>query len=393
MNSQIEVVSPNTLNELGEALGKAGQAGQVVIASGGSSKAHWGGPVEHVQMAIDTTGLTDVDHAKEDQTVIVGAGKNFAELQGELARSGQRISLDPANPDARATIGGVVATADAGPLRFRYGSPRELIIGARLGLMDGTVAHSGGKVIKNVAGFDLAKLIVGSFGTLGVIGEVAFRLHPLPETQMTVTVQLDAQSASKLTTKVLASVVEPNAIEYTQGMLVFLVEGTLNGAKAQVEKLVSLIKGEAPGTNVEVFETKSDASIWSRLDQERSSAGQLNARIVTRVSHLAEIHEAAARLSGKVEIKVISHAGSGVHDLVVSGEGNPGEVREALTRFRDEIRHLPQPLTVRSAAPGFEDLVDLLGTPAPMAVSVMQKVKASLDPDRLLAPGRFRPWW
>lgn len=392
-----ETLAPDTLQSLGDILGSATESGQIVVPIGGGSKSHWGGRVENPGLVINTKKLVGVDHAKEDQTIIVGAGKNFAELQSELSRSGQRISLDPDDLDRNATIGGIVATGQAGPLRFRFGSPRELIIGTRLALADGTVAHSGGKVIKNVAGFDMAKLIVGSFGTLGIIGEAAFRLHPLPEAEITVIVEVNHEEASDLTKAVLGSVIEPTAIEFGLGALVILIEGTSNGAKAQVGKLVSLIRQQIKETKIVEIDLKSEAKIWNKFTQERSCGGVVNARIVTRVGHLSEIHEVARKVSGKVKITVISHAGSGVHDLMISGdnpdEANPNEARETLKQFRNAIAHLGQPVTIRYAAPGYEDLVDLLGTPAPVAVSIMQKVKTSLDPDGLLAPGRFRPWW
>lgn len=393
VNVPSEVKSPGDLKELGDVLLEASKERQTLVAIGGSTKASWGGQVLAPHLKIDTKMLNGVEHSKEDQTVIVGTGKNFHELQQELSKSGQRISLDPSDIENRATVGGIVATADCGPLRFRFGSPRELILGARVAFADGTLAHSGGKVIKNVAGYDLAKLMVGSFGTLGVIGEVVFRLHPLPERRITLSVGVDPDQATQLTIQILASVIEPNALEYGAGNLVALIEGTESGASAQAEKLVSLIGSEVPGARVQVIENLSDATIWQEFSSARASEGRLHARMVTRVNRLGEVHHAAGQGSTRAEMHVISHAGSGVHDLIISGDGELDDYKETLDKFRIVLGDMTYPMTIRNAVAPLDQLVDLLGSPVPVAVKVMQRVKASLDPENLMAPGRFRPWW
>ena len=135
---------------------------------------------------LETGGLDRiVEHNVGDFTAVLEAGVPFADAQATFAQHGQRLAWDPPDPGG-ATIGGIVATADSGPLRHRYGGVRDLVVGTTVVLSDGTVAKSGGKVIKNVAGYDLAKLFAGSFGTLGLIASVSVRLHPLPERTATV---------------------------------------------------------------------------------------------------------------------------------------------------------------------------------------------------------------
>src|SRR5215468_4722777 len=155
---------------------------------GGGTALALGAPPTGLDAVVRTERLTRIiEHAPADQVVIVEAGLTLAALQGQLAAHGQRLALDPPLPD-RATIGGLVATAGFGPLRARYGAIRDLIIGVTLVLADGTVARGGGKVVKNVAGFDLPKVACGSLGTLGLVAAAAFRLHPLPEAVQTVLV-------------------------------------------------------------------------------------------------------------------------------------------------------------------------------------------------------------
>ena len=161
--------------EIAEALAQ----GTPVRIAGGGTKLGWGEPVE-AERELSTAGLDRiVEHNAGDLTAILEAGVPLAAAQERFAEAGQMLALDP--PDGGATIGGVVATGDSGPLRPRYGGPRDLVLGLRAALPDGSVIKSGGKVIKNVAGYDLGKLMAGAFGTLGAIVEVAVRLHPQPE--------------------------------------------------------------------------------------------------------------------------------------------------------------------------------------------------------------------
>lgn len=389
---QVTIHKPASLEELGEVVGSSYREGAVLAARGGGSKWHWGGPVERLEVLIDTEGLCLIDHAREDQTVVVGAGYNFVKLQEILSKAGQRISLDPGNIDGRATIGGVVATGDAGPLRFRYGSPRELIIGARLAICDGTVAHSGGTVIKNVAGFDVAKLVTGSYGTLGVIGEVAFRVHPLPEASASVVSELNPSEATSAIGAILGSVVEAHAIEYGLGRLVLLLEGSSKGVKAQSEKAATVIRGCVPNARVEIQESGRGDSLWEEFAQLRSSKEVLHARLSTRVTALGDVHARARAISQDAEVKVVSHAGSGVHDLVVSSESG-NSLNGIVDRLRAAYSSYSQPLVIRSAPGELEQGVDLIGSPAPDSIALMQEVKRNFDPSRLMAPGRFRPWW
>ncbi len=151
-----------------------------MIPLGGGTKADWGNPVTRADVAISTAKLNRVvDHAAGDMTVVVEAGCTIGDLQRTLAQQGQRLACDPLWQE-HATVGGILATNDSGAWRLRYGGLRDLVIGVTLALPDGTLAESGGRVVKNVAGYDLPKLVTGSLGTLGMITRAVFRLHPLP---------------------------------------------------------------------------------------------------------------------------------------------------------------------------------------------------------------------
>jgi glycolate oxidase FAD binding subunit len=175
------VVEPGNERELAKVLKLANAAGLAVIPRGGGTKQEWGNPPKRADVIVSTARLNRViEHAWADLTVSAEAGCTIAKLQEALAKHGQRLALDALWPE-RATVGGVLSTNDSGALRLRFGSLRDLVIGATVALADGTVASSGGKVVKNVAGYDLPKLLTGAFGTLGVITRAIFRLHPLPK--------------------------------------------------------------------------------------------------------------------------------------------------------------------------------------------------------------------
>ena len=174
--AEVRRSAPASADELAAELGAADGSVRVI---GAATKLRWA-PSAQPALELSTTGLDRIlEHNAGDLTAVLEAGVPLARAQERFREAGQMLALDP--PDAGgATIGGIVATNDSGPLRARYGGARDLVVGMRVALADGTVAKSGGKVIKNVAGYDLAKLFTGSYGTLGAILEVSVRLHPLP---------------------------------------------------------------------------------------------------------------------------------------------------------------------------------------------------------------------
>src|SRR5436190_17022210 len=193
------VIEPGAERELAEILRLSNEAGLAVIPRGNGTKLGWGNPPTSADLILSTTRLNEIiEHAWADLTVTVEAGCTIQRLQETLAQHGQRLALDPLWPE-KATIGGVLSANDSGALRLRFGGLRDLIIGTTIALADGTLARSGGKVVKNVAGYDLSKLVTGAFGTLGVITSATFRLHPTPQIARTLSAALpDVDAAQKL---------------------------------------------------------------------------------------------------------------------------------------------------------------------------------------------------
>jgi len=245
-----------------------------VRPQGGGTKP-WGPLSEGA--VLETGGLARVvAHNVGDFTAVLEAGVRLAEAQAAFAAEGQMLALDPPE-DPRATVGGAMATNDSGPLRHRYGSLRDLVVGTTVVLSDGTIASSGGRVIKNVAGYDLGKLFCGSRGAFGWIQRAALRLHPRPAAQATVVVRFDTpQEGAGLAQAVLRSQLVPSALDIlasrapgrhpggareARGRCCLLFEGSERAVRAQVETALALVGGE------------EDASVWDEIAARQLAAG------------------------------------------------------------------------------------------------------------------------
>ncbi|NUP65013.1 MAG: FAD-binding oxidoreductase, partial [Nonomuraea sp.] len=207
------VALPETVEEIAAVLRACAAHDLAVVPVGGGTKLHWGPPPSRCDVLLDLCCLNEVlEHAAGDLVVRVQAGVTMETLSGVLAAKGQELALDVPFADD-ATVGGTLAAALPGPRSFRYGTARDLLIGVTVVLADGTIARSGGKVVKNVAGYDLGKLFTGSYGTLGVIAEATFRLHPLPAERCWVTAETSADDVPGIAAALAASQAEPSAVE------------------------------------------------------------------------------------------------------------------------------------------------------------------------------------
>jgi glycolate oxidase FAD binding subunit len=210
----VQVVEPETATELAAALRLASERRQSVLVRGAGTKIEWGRPPASIDMILCTRRLNRlIAHQHGDLTATAEAGATLAGVNRALAQHGQWLPLDPTFAD-RATIGGILATNDSGPLRHRFGAPRDLVIGVELVTTDGVIAKAGGRVVKNVAGYDLSKLVAGSFGSLAVIVAATFKLAPLPSASKTLVVEAaDFGTLGQIVRAVMASQLEPLAFE------------------------------------------------------------------------------------------------------------------------------------------------------------------------------------
>lgn len=377
---------PTTLAEARDAVRDTPGA---LVFRGGGTKQDWGAPPERVDAVIETAGLGELtEHSAGDMVAIAGAGMRLSTLREALAPSGQWLAVDPPLMDEGATLGGAFATNDHGPRRLRYGTLRDLVIGITVALADGTVARSGGRVVKNVAGYDLMRLYCGSLGTLGLVTELIVRLHPLPEASLTARVPGQVAALSGLVLALLASPIEPTALDVAAGALWVRLEGRPAGIAARGEALSRLAADH--GLDVtDRIEGAEEAGAWRSLAAAHAGAeGETVARAATLPDHLpraaAALAEAAAQ--AEAEARLASHAALGLHTARLSGD--PAAQAAAVRDWRGRITALGGTVTLRRRAPGLESPADVFGPP-PSAIGVMRRVKAQLDPDRRCAPGRF----
>lgn len=283
------IVEPAGEKETAAILQSANETGQAVIPTGGGTKLDWGNPPRKADVLLSMCRQNRViEHAWADLTVTVEAGCTIAELQRTLAQHGQRLAVDPLWPE-RATVGGVLSTNDSGALRLGFGSLRDLIIGVTLVLADGTIAKSGGKVVKNVAGYDLPKLVTGAMGSLGVITRAVFRVHPLPLNSRTLTIAMgDADAMQRVILAILDAQLAPAAVQVRNGYVDILLEGTLDGIAGQeaVIKKFGMVQEGSPEVWKAREELFGDTPIvkFTTLPSRISAAAALFSRYVIQAT-------------------------------------------------------------------------------------------------------------
>jgi|SRR5579872_576726 len=381
------VLEPTSEQQLAAALRLANDAGLAVVPRGGGTKLSWGNPPSRADIILSTARLDKIiEHPWADLTVSVEAGCPIQKLQSALAQHGQRLALDPHWP-AQATVGGVLSTNDSGSLRLRFGSLRDLIIGVTLALPDGTLASSGGKVVKNVAGYDLPKLVTGALGTLAVISRAVFRLHPLPRNTRTLSMSgCNLEEMQRLILAVQDSKLAHTALQAriaqdAEPVVDILFEGTKAGIAAQEAQLREIarpaVAAEAPST------------IWAasqELWNSTNSAAAAVAKITRLPASIARTIETMQRItaSRKTHWKLAMQA-TGIGWLRL--EASPENLHASLSDLRSELERSGGSLAMFHHPVNMAHL-DAWGQPSD-ALPLMRAVKNQFDPKNTLNPGRF----
>ena len=388
-----DVVTPRSVEELADTARELLGARRPFAFVGGGTQIELGNPPKALDTIVRTVALDRViDYVPEDQTITVEAGISFAELDRVLAQYGQMFPLDVVDRN-RATIGGVIATNAYGRRRQRYGTAKDLILGVEIVRPDGVRAHGGGKVVKNVAGFDLPKLMVGSLGTLGAIASATFRVYPLPAATRSAALKFDrADDVSVAARAVVERRLEPESIAlYNHDTLVVTFAGTVAGVDAQMKTLLEI-----------AFATQAEIRELSTLEHESY-----------------EQRERAVRRDGAWRFRIIAPPAVRVATLGSYVAGSPLAVPVAYPQLGVALHSyaedaIPYDSRGRSGAAQFEELrsyvgsqtgghgrlvidampawargkIDSWGSPPP-SFSLMRTMKASFDPHGLCNAGRF----
>lgn len=379
------VAEPVTADRLVATLGWAADLGLSVRVRGGGTKQQWGAVARPFDLLLSTARLDAVaEHRHGDLTATVEAGAPLADVNSALARHAQRLPLDPPWP-ARATIGGIVATNDSGPARYHHGAPRDLIIGCSIVLADGRAAKSGGIVVKNVAGYDLARLMTGSFGTLAVITSATFKLAPVAGSSRTVSIALDAlEDAAPLIARLADAPLTPSALEleWPPARLNVRFESV---EAAVVQQAAEVVRLAGDSGRAGTLEGEAESRLWADYAAGWNASGTL-VKLATRptelVPTLVRLRDACKR--DAVEMAAAGRAALGVVEVRLGGSA------AAQARVIEEVRESLPPgegsAVMRQAEPELRRLVDPWG-PIGDALPIMRRIKAQLDPDGRLNPG------
>jgi glycolate oxidase FAD binding subunit len=363
------VASPGSLEELSSVMAASAADGSAVCFAGGGTKLDVGAAPTRLDRLVSTAAMAGViEYNPADLIVRAQAGLPLATLQAIVAEKGQRLALDP--PEIGATLGGVVAANASGPLRHRYGTVRDLLIGATFVLADGTVSHTGGKVVKNVAGYDLGKLLTGSYGTLAVLADVTFRLHSLPAASVAVqTPVASVDDVERVLAAYGSSFLEPSALELAcalpaaAGTITALFEGEPAAAQSHATAAVDRV---------------GDSRIVDWTDAAHPWGGDtLGLRVAFPPAALGSVLRAWK--FGPAEIT--ARAGVGVLELTSAADPS------TVAGLRAAVAPLGATVVVVSAPPAVKAELDVWGPVA--GLSLMRSIKDQFDPAHRLAPGRF----
>ncbi|TAE55178.1 MAG: FAD-binding oxidoreductase [Nostocales cyanobacterium] len=380
------IVYPHTQAELATVMATAYQNKWTVLPCGSGSKLSWGGISKNIDVVVSTDRINKlIEHAVGDLTITVESGMKFRQIQEILAQKRQFLALDPAFPD-HATIGGIVSTADTGSLRQRYGGIRDQILGITFVRADGQIAKAGGRVVKNVAGYDLMKLFTGAFGTLGIISQVTFRVYPLQPASTTVLLTGKADHISQAANIIRGSELTPIKADLLSSQLVNnLGLGNETGLILQFQNIQESVNeqsnrllniGQKLDLKSAVYEDEHELRLWQQLPEKIHDFDH-NSLITCKIGVLPT---AAMEVINQISLGFV-HISSGLGLVQLENQDQVLALRrlcEANSGF----------LTVLSAPVEVKEKLDIWGYSG-NSLSIMQGIKRQFDGSFILSPGRF----
>ena len=405
------VVRPGTVEQVAQIMALASAEGLAVTPRGSGSSLALGNPPRRLDLVLDLGRLTAVlEYVPDDMVASVQCGITLDAVAARLGQHGQRLPLDPA-PGGGRSVGGVLATAAAGPLRFRYGTGRDLLLGVRFVQADGVVTWGGARVVKSVTGYDVPKLLVGSLGTLGVLAEATLRLHPIPPAWGARLWTFDTiADAAALVAAVIDSTLQPER-------LVLLGAGALHAVRDAVPDGPADVPPDGAAVAVSVASTaeavRAQAALlerlaavpggrgfdltggfWSRLGA--ALAGPVTLKLAgepARIGHWVRQLEHVAR-DGGVGLIAVGEAGSGVLRAALRAPGGDGLpsgtwLAGAVAGLRAALAPEGGSLVVERAPRAVKETLDVWGPVGPEVLDVMRRLKHEFDPAGILNPGRF----
>jgi glycolate oxidase FAD binding subunit len=366
------VASPTTTEEVATITRYANDKKLVIEIAGAGTKRGWGYQVE-ADILLETIKLNGVhEHMWQDLTATVAAGTSWLTLQHALATHGQRIALDALWPDV-ATVGGIIASNDSGVLRSRYGSLRDLIIGMTIVLADGTIAKTGGKVVKNVAGYDLHKLMTGAFGTLGVITEVTFRLHPMPKSSANWSViSNNSVELDRVRHQLADSTIFFEALQMRTNEEGFALDVGLVSQPECIDDYSCRLHALAAPLSV----VGADDAVWS-VREHLFEPNKATVKVTMSATHVEPLTREVLSMGGR---SVTQQAGIMTATL-------PCDAAQ-ISSFRGEVEERGGMLTLLHWPVNVTPRPEIWGA-STNSLPLMREIKRQFDPHRILNRGRF----
>ena len=387
-HSSLPISVPETTIELAEFVTTAHQQQTPLIVAGNSSKIDWGGLVSTANSIVSTQKLDRlIAHAVGDLTVTVEAGMSLHKLQGTLATANQFLPLDPAYPET-ATVGGIISTADTGSLRHRYGGVRDLLLGITFVRADGKIAKAGGRVVKNVAGYDMMKLFTGAYGTLGILTEVTFRVYPLPVASGTVVLTGTPERLMEAAKILLRSTLTPIAVDVLS--TAFSQQLAISDSPSLVVKFATVPEsiaqqsaqlldiGKGLGLKGGMWQGEQEYHLWAGIQTGIWGTGAIGCKLGVRATAAVEIVASLDRLTQNN--KAVIHLASGI------GVCSLSDVSE-ITPIRRQCEAAGGFLSVLQASPEIKQQIDVWGYRG-NAVPLMRQIKTQFDDHGILNPGK-----
>jgi len=405
------VVYPKTIAELSGAIALAYQHRLRVMPCGNATKLDWGGLVSRADVVISTSRLNQViEHCVGDLTVTVEAGVKYQDLQAVLAKEGQFLAIDPPYSNS-ATIGGILATGSAGSLRHRYNSVRDMCLGIEFVRSDGEIVKAGGRVVKNVAGYDLMKLLTGSFGTLGVVASVTFRLYPLPEYTQIVVITGAAEAIAQAQQKISTSILTPTTCDLLSASpisnLGFAKSIDLvmqfSSLKASVIEQCNRVTKLAEELNLQVQVITEVREFWQLIELLMWRENLRNFPVLSTDNHvvckLGVLPSAAVSTLQQCE-QIFNnrshylqiHLGSGLGLLRIENDADDGQDLAAIAEQIAKVRFITEShggfLTILEAPHALKFKQNVWGYSG-NAADLMYKLQTQFDPRGLLSPDKM----
>jgi glycolate oxidase FAD binding subunit len=355
---------PETPEELAAQLAEASAKGQSISLRGNSTKERMGGPISDADAVISTAKLNRVlQYEPRDLTISVEAGISYRELSRVLAQHQQMVPLDPPF-SSRATVGGIVAANASGPRRRLYGTARDMVIGMTFATLEGKLIRSGGMVVKNVAGLDMGKLMIGSFGTLAAMAVLNFRVHPMPVGTRTFAADFkDARDAMAARDLVLKSQLQPAAIDLLKSDAGYRLAIQAEGSAAVLDRYSRELAWAQPVEGAEEEAWWEDIREFSPRFLDKHEDGVV-VRVPCALSEVGQVMESAA-------VPALARAGSGV-----------------CWGYYSHVPHLPESGVIEFAPQRIRETVELWPQPG-SDFAMMKKIKQMFDPQCLLNRGRL----